>query len=270
MQHPELKPAFQHFILKNGRLSQSFGRRLYQCRQNGHSYWLKFQLGMSQPECEQGFLKELELYRLFLATSADFILPIQIVHLEQIPGFQCLAGEGLILPDGQRWPERDASELTTEQIRQVLISALLSVQALHQHGWVHGDLKPQHFICYQHRLGLIDFEQCQPIQQECSTASVNATPRYMAPELFHGEGKTQQTDLYALGIIFYEWLSGQRLQAKSYRDWALLHCQTLKTALPQQLDVFYPLIERLLARHKQRRFGQTQQALEALNCMGLL
>ena len=59
----------------------------------------------------------------------------------------------------------------------------------------------------------------------------------MAPELFHGEIKTVRTDLYALGVILYEWLSGKRLIARNYQDWAVLHCQTLKIRLP---DVFIP------------------------------
>lgn len=47
----------------------------------------------------------------------------------------------------------------------------------------------------------------------------------MAPELFHGANKTVQSDLYALGIVLYEWLTQTRLQANSYHEWAVLHCQ---------------------------------------------
>ena len=75
----------------------------------------------------------------------------------------------------------------------------------------------------------------------------------MAPELFHGEAKTVHSDIYALGIIFYEWLTGQRLVAKNYEEWAYLHCQHLIIELPQHFYMFEKLIQRMLAKQKNSR-----------------
>ena len=82
---------------------------------------------------------------------------------------------------------------------------------------------------------------------------MTATPRYMAPELFHGEAKTLASDLYALGIIVYEWLTQRRLQAKSYQDWAYLHCQQLKIELPAAYLGFQDLLEAMLNKQKSQR-----------------
>ena len=89
---------------------------------------------------------------------------------------------------------------------------------------------------------------------------MQATPRYMAPELFHGQDKSIQSDLYALGIILLEWLSGLRLQANDYMGWALLHCQQLKPELPDDFLALQPFIKRLLMKQKQQRFMHAQQA----------
>ncbi|KCX88391.1 tyrosine kinase family protein [Acinetobacter sp. 72431] len=93
---------------------------------------------------------------------------------------------------------------------------------------------------------------------------MDATPRYMAPELFRGGYKSIQSDLYAFGIVLYEWLTQTRLEASSYRDWAVLHCQNLTIQLPTQFLIFLPLLVGLLQKQQQNRFSNAD---EAINCL---
>ena len=86
----------------------------------------------------------------------------------------------------------------------------------------------------------------------------------MAPELFQGQAKSLQSEVYALGVIFYEWLSGQRLQATDYLDWAFLHCQRLKVELPQHLQAFQGLLEEMLSKQKQHRLADFQAVKDYL------
>ena len=76
---------------------------------------------------------------------------------------------------------------------------------------------------------------------------------YHATEYEWVQHKTVQSDIYALGIIFYEWLTQQRLQANSYHDWAYLHCQRLHIQLPAHLQAFLPLLNRMLVKPYSRR-----------------
>ncbi len=62
----------------------------------------------------------------------------------------------------------------------------------------------------------------------------------------------------------YEWLSQMRLQANSYHDWAVLHCQNLDIQLPDSVQVFYPLLAGLLQKQQKNRFSN---AFEAINCL---
>jgi len=122
--------------------------------------------------------------------------------------------------------------------------------------------KKGHFRKFEQQLYLIDFEKTRLISSPDSI--VDATPRYMAPELFHGASKSIQSDLYAFGIVLYEWLSQMRLQANSYHDWAVLHCQNLDIQLPDSVQVFYPLLAGLLQKQQKNRFSN---AFEAINCL---
>ena len=154
-------------------------------------------------------------------------------------------------------------QLSRDHVIHIIFKMLNAVEELHQMGWIHADLKASHFLLDGSICKLIDFEQSQRIGEISCKKALTATPRYMAPELFHGEAKTVQTDLYALGIILLEWLTDQRLQAASYQDWAYLHCQSLNIALPEPFQGFSPLLQGLLAKQKSQRW---QNIMAAKRC----
>ena len=155
-------------------------------------------------------------------------------------------------------------QLSRDHVIHIIFKMLNAVEELHQMGWIHADLKASHFLLDGSTCKLIDFEQSQRIGEISCQKALTATPRYMAPELFHGKAKTVQTDLYALGIILLEWLTDQRLQASSYQDWAYLHCQFLKIALPEPFQGFSPLLHGLLAKQKSQRWQNTMAAKRCL------
>lgn len=221
-----------------------YGREIYILEQNQQIFYLKTQ----KPHhliFMQGFQNEIQVYTSLKNTH--IVLPSQVIDLTCMPQLN-LSGQGVLLPQAQ-----------PIVIAESHIKEILQVMAhLHHLGWVHGDLKPQHFVMYQNQIKLIDFEQTYLSNQ--TLTQTHATPRYMAPELFHAEKKTIQTDLYALGIIFYEALTKTRLKAKTYYNWAVLHCQT-----PLQLPTTYKnVLDGLLKKQKSERFLTALDALHAL------
>lgn len=244
--------------------SLSFGRRLYQLQLDDQYYWLKIQAKDCQAVVEQNYLNELNFYQ-NRADQIGCILPVDYVDLSSQEQFKHTY-TSLIFPHAMPWL-RPASDLTLSEIKDKILSIFDGIAELAQLGLIHADLKQEHLVDWQGQLKLLDFEQIQPIAQ--IQPHLSATPRYMAPELFHGEGKTLQTELYALGIIIYEWLSGQRLKAATYQDWAVLHCQSLNLELPARYAGFLALLHGLTAKLKSARFADIQavkQAIQQINC----
>ena len=183
----------------------------------------------------------------------DFLLPFQVIAHLKMEG-QPESGRAALILSHAEPLFNDCAGMSLNEIKERLLNVLDVIDQLHQLGWIHADLKREHFVQYQQRVCLIDFEQVQKINSPQNVQSLTATPRYMAPELFHAEEKTVQTDIYALGIVFYEWLTGQRLTAGNYQDWAYLHCQRLSIELSEQFGPFKKLLSGMLAKQKEQRF----------------
>lgn len=145
-----------------------------------------------------------------------------------------------------------------------MMRSLGAVEKMHEIEMIHGDLKMEHFRVFENRCVLIDFEQCHHTSKLTNHIKNTATPRYMAPELFHAKSKSYASDIYSLGIIWLQWLSQTKLEANNYYDWAVLHCQSLKIELPVPFKHFKMLLQCMLMKKRDDRcinFYQIKQLL---------
>lgn len=257
-----------NFQLKTKARSLGFGRRLYYLEFNletRSALWLKTQnldsTAISQ-HAQAGLSHELDFYEAYGRKEGKaFMLPHQIIRKPFQIGDESF-NLALILPDAPAHFEVCPKLFSIQEVRQHILRALETLISLQELGYLHADLKREHFVIYQNRVCLIDFEQVQLLNT--TSQAMNATPRYMAPELFQGQAKSLQSEVYALGIIFYEWLTGQRLEATDYQDWALLHCQHFKPELPMQYQALQSLIQNMLRKHSQDRFSDFKAVKQAL------
>ncbi|GAB3846348.1 protein kinase domain-containing protein [Nesterenkonia populi] len=88
-------------------------------------------------------------------------------------------------------------------------AVLGGLSAAHRAGLVHRDIKPENvLVSTEGRIKLADFGLARAATHHSGTSTLMGTVAYIAPELLSGEGADERADIYALGILLYEMLTG--------------------------------------------------------------
>src|SRR5690606_10914113 len=107
-----------------------------------------------------------------------------------------------------REPERVAPDLV--RLRSVLAAIVRGLAHLHAHGKLHCDVKPSNVLVDgTGRVVLVDFGLVTDSDRRAPTRATAGTPRYMSPEMIAGEPMGPPSDLYSVGVIAYELLTGR-------------------------------------------------------------
>ena len=107
------------------------------------------------------------------------------------------------------------------------------LSAVHQAGVVHRDLKPHNvLVTGRGEVKLTDFGVAiSGPREEGAPKTLAGTPAYMAPEVLRGEHATVASDVYALGLVVLELLTGERIARRMHAG------EPLESALPKSLPV---------------------------------
>lgn len=140
-------------------------------------------------------------------------------------------------------------------------------------GVVHRDLKPSNLYLTQNgRVIVLDFGIAKAA--DVPSALTMATERlgttyYMSPEQIRGEVCDSRSDLYSLGVVFFEFLAGKKpFEGDSYRAIELAHIETPAPDL-RQLDPEIPaavsnVVARMLAKDPRQRYNSPKELLDDL------
>lgn len=104
-----------------------------------------------------------------------------------------------------------AHRLTTRQACEVMIQALDALQAAHDRGLVHRDVKPENILLTTDgRVKVTDFGIARAVEAGTRTKGLYGTVAYVAPEQARGAAIDGRSDIYSAGCVFYELLTGSR------------------------------------------------------------
>src|ERR1700679_3536611 len=108
-------------------------------------------------------------------------------------------------------------KLETGRSADICKQLLAGVAALHAGGVIHRDLKPNNVMLETGASGLhvsiMDFGLARPHEAANTlfgSGVIAGTPGYLAPELLRGGRPTKATDLFALGVVLHQVLTGER------------------------------------------------------------
>ncbi|HEY9172885.1 MAG TPA: serine/threonine-protein kinase [Verrucomicrobiae bacterium] len=110
-----------------------------------------------------------------------------------------------------------AGRFTPEQALAIVPKICEALQFAHSEGILHRDVKPENILLdTKGRVKIADFGiaklvgEPQPVTQLTATGATIGTPQYMAPEqIEHPEAVDHRADIYSLGVVFYEMLTGE-------------------------------------------------------------
>ena len=173
------------------------------------------------------------------------------------------------------------------RVRKIVQQVGGSLEEAHAHGIVHRDLKPDNVVLTD-RAGQKDFvkvldfgiakrsQETDPNEKKLTQQGmVLGTPQYMAPEQFLGKSLDARADIYAMGVMAYEMLTGQLpFAANTAWEWATQHMTLPPRAIetqPNGAAVPEPMrraIRRALEKDPAARFATMHEMVEAFCAEG--
>jgi serine/threonine protein kinase len=161
---------------------------------------------------------------------------------------------------------------------------LQALQAMHDLGIVHRDLKPSNVFLTQHGVKLLDFGLARttnatqskgPIQtatMDSIPGFVVGTPAYMSPEQASGLPVGPASDLFSMGSVFYELLTGKRpFDGNSVIDvlYAVCHHNPPPLSGSREIEALDQIIRRAMSKRSEDRYASAREMLAALDLITL-
>ena len=184
------------------------------------------------------------------------------------------------LLEGESLADRVArGPLAVAEAGEIALAVLDALAPLHQRGVLHRDLKPSNVFLTPHGVKLLDFglagsiagtrHQTQLTQPEM----VVGTPHYVSPEQLEGRDVDGRADLFAVGAVLYEMLSGRqafpgRTVAQIFN--AILHEEPPQLGGSEAVASLERVLRRALAKRPERRYANAEAMAADLRAALLL
>jgi DNA-binding response OmpR family regulator len=166
--------------------------------------------------------------------------------------------------------EHMQEKLPEQKVLDCIRQITLALQTIHAEGVLHRDLKPGNVMLREDgSFALIDFGLAKELAVKTEITGrgeIFGTPYYISPEQGHGKKVDERSDLYSLGVVFYELLTTKKpFRADAPMAVIYLHGNADVPRLPPELAGFQPVIDRLLAKQPGQRFQSAMELLQALD-----
>jgi DNA-binding NarL/FixJ family response regulator len=218
--------------------------------------------GTTQREIDDGerFQREYEII-----SSIQHRAIAEIYDFGELPNHQYLAMEYIPCGDLR---DRLRNPMSIDDSLYYLRSIAEALRVIHVFGILHRDLKPANVMLREDNSPvLIDFGLARR-SVEVGTTSVGqvlGSPYYISPEQSQGLKVDARTDLYSLGVMFFEMLTGHRPYiGKSAMEIMEQHAASSVPRLPSHVGLQQALVDRLMAKELSHRYASADELLADL------
>lgn len=177
--------------------------------------------------------------------------------------------------EGERL-DRAAEGLPRDEVVRLFVDVAKAVHSAHRTGLVHRDLKPGNVLVSHRSSGrlhpyVVDFGLAQDLEEPAlsRTDVITGTPGYLAPEQVRGATVDRRTDVFALGVVLYEILTGRAPFASGSVPETLIRITSDDPPRPRKLDPSIPadletIVLRCLEKAPDRRYDSAQALAQDL------
>ncbi len=234
-----------------------------------------------RPDVRERFLREAKAAMVFVHPNA---IPVREFGVTR---------DGLVYMTQDFSPGRSLRSIVSEEKRleipralAIVRQCLLAISEAHVHGIVHRDLKPENIlverdettgddvarVCDFGIAKIQDTPASGPDGESLTGRQVIGTPHYMAPEQASGEKVDGRADLYAIGCVLYELLTGTRVFEADSAMQVLLKQMTAEPEPPRSRLASLPpavdaLVVRAIAKSAGARFQTADEFVEAIDAL---
>ena len=191
---------------------------------------------------------------------------IQIYDVNQTADLNYLAME--YVPGGELTDQLKSGLSLVETI-DVLIQVLSALSSAHDSGYIHRDIKPANILFRDNGSAVLtDFGIARTIGADTGmtmSGTLLGTPSYMSPEQARGEKLDHRSDLYSIGVLFYQMLEGKvPYKGESAMGTAMRHITDPIPSMTQAFLSTQSFVDKAMAKNVEDRFQQGSDMITAL------
>ncbi len=187
---------------------------------------------------------------------------VRIHETGRTPELRFMAME--FFPESLKRRIQERGRLTPDEALAIANQVASALFYAHKKGFVHRDIKPDNIMFRPDGTPVVlDFGIARVLEsttQLTRSGMTLGTPRYMSPEQLNAKRADGRSDIYSLGVVLYEMLSGAPpFKGSQTMTVIMKHVTEPTPPLSAELSAYQPLIDRLMAKERSRRPGTEKE-----------